>query len=202
MKIKSLVLIVITALLVVNFSSCNSLENLTNSSMKLILHRLQGLEADGTTETDVALSDVMLSDGTVINDNALAFFTAVPLDPTATTFSAYQNTIIDQIDIEYSRGDRSNPIPGVDVPFPFSQKTHFLLEAGEEAAESMSFIIVPHYAKSESPLVELVNAGQEFVLKLEAKITFYSKDVAGNRLEPVVGYLSIWCANFADDTGN
>ncbi|MCP5050172.1 MAG: hypothetical protein GY940_23605 [bacterium] len=196
MKIKSLLVIIIVAVMVANFSSCNAFENLTKSSVKFILHSLVGLDSSDT-ETDVVLSDVIDDTGGVTNDNATASFSAVGLDPFATDFTSYQNVIIDQIDIVYTRGDLPNAVQGRDVPFAFSQKCHLLVETGSVALSSLTFIVVPHFAKAESPLVDLVNLGQEFVLKMEAQITFYGKDVEGNRLDPVIGTISIWFANYS-----
>jgi hypothetical protein len=194
MKIKSLLFITLLTVLLIGLTSCNKLENLSNSGSKLVLWSLNGVDSSGESVSTL-LSDVLLL-GSVFNDNGVATVTASLLDPTQTESTFYQNVIIDQIDIQYSRSDGLN-IEGIDVPYGFSQKVHFQVEVGASASE-LSFIIVQHNAKLESPLVELVNLGQEHILKLEAAVTFHSKDMAGNRLEPVVGYLSIWCSNFAD----
>lgn len=198
MKIKSLLIFTVLVVLLLQFSNCNKLENLTNSGTKLILWSLMGEDSEGNPTT-LVLSDVV-TNGSVFNDPASASFTSVLLDPTKiekddSTF--YQNVIIDQIDIEFSRTDGLN-VEGKDVPYTFSQKTHLVVETGEAEPVSLGFILMQHNAKSESPLIELVNLGQEHVLKLEAKITFYARDIGGYRLEPAVGYVSVWCANFGD----
>jgi len=198
MKIKSLLVFTVLAIIMFQLSSCNSLENLTNSSAKLILWNIQGEDASGES-TSIVLSDVVIG-GSVFNDNATAQLTSVLLDPlnTATDGATYyQDVIIDQVDIEYSRADGFN-VQGKDVPYTFSQKVSQLVETNSTTPTELPFILVSHNAKSESPLVELTNLGQEHILKLEAKITFYAKDLAGNRLAPVSGTLSIWCANFGD----
>jgi hypothetical protein len=88
-------------------------------------------------------------------------------------------------------------VQGVDVPFSFSQKVNLLIEVGK--SEDLGFVVIQHVAKLESPLIELRTwTNQEKVLKLEAKVTVYARDVAGNRLEPVSGTISIWCSNFSD----
>lgn len=86
---------------------------------------------------------------------------------------------------------------GVDIPFSFSQKVHVVVPIAETV--DLPFILVQHNAKLESPLVELINLSQEKILKLEVKCTFHSIDVAGYRLEPTVGTISVWCANFGDE---
>jgi hypothetical protein len=63
----------------------------------------------------------------------------------------------------------------------------------------LPFVLVQHVAKLESPLVELINISQEKILKMEAICTFYGKDVGGHRIAPVVGRVSVWFANFADE---
>jgi len=198
MKIKSLLFITILSVLLLPSISCNELENLTNSGSKLVLWDITGEDSEGNATT-IILSDVMLN-GSVFNDNATANFTAVLLDPTKTSgadSTFYQDIVIDQIDISYTRSDGLN-IEGVDVPYSFSQQAHFQVECGELAPSALSFILIQHNAKIESPLVELVNLGQEHILKLEATITFHGKDVAGNRVEPATGHISVWCSNFAD----
>ncbi len=198
MKIKSLLLGILLCVLLLGFSGCNKLENVTNSSVKLILWSLTGVDKDGADTTTI-LSDV-LTKGSIFNDNVTGTFTSVLLDPTkvgASDSTFYQHVIIDQVDVKFTRADGLN-IEGVDVPYGFSQKVYLTLDTGETTESSLSFILIQHNAKLESPLVELVNLGQEHVLKLEAKITFYARDLAGNRLEPAVGSISIWCSNFAD----
>ena len=40
---------------------------------------------------------------------------------------------------------------------------------------------------------------QEF-LELVAKVTLHGKDLGGHRVNPVSGYITVWCGNFADST--
>lgn len=202
MKGKSLLIIILAVFTLLHFNGCNKLENLTNSGSKLILWSLHGLDEDDQP-TSIVLSDVLVQTDegtTVLNDNAEASFTAVLLDPSksgASDTTFYQNVIVDQVDVEFSRTDGLN-VEGKDVPYSFSQKVASGVTTNATAPTSVAFILIQHNAKSESPLVELVNLGQEHVLKLEAKCTFYSRDQAGYRLEPVVGYISVWCANYGN----
>ncbi len=199
MKIKYLILITFLVVLLVNFTGCNKLENLTKSSSKLILWSIIGLSAEGDATT-VVLSDVLI-EGSVFEDIGTASFTAVLLDPAPSEdrgVGFYEHVIIDQVDITYSRSDMSNAVPGKDIPFSFTGKVHFVVTTGELNPASLSFTLVQHVAKLESPLVELSNLGQEHVLKLEATITFHAKDMAGRRLEPAIGTISIWFSNFSD----
>lgn len=202
MKVKSLLIIILAVFTLLHFSGCNKFENLTNSGSKLILWSLHGIDEDDQP-TSIVLSDVVVQTDegtTVLNDNAEASFTAVLLDPTKTgsadaTF--YQHVIIDQVDIEFTRADGLN-VEGKDVPYSFSQKLASGVTTNATAPTPVAFILIQHNAKMESPLVELTNFGQEHILKLEAKCTFHARDQAGYRLEPVVGYISVWCGNFGN----
>ena len=62
----------------------------------------------------------------------------------------------------------------------------------------VAFTIVRHSAKLEPPLRDLKEWGEEKILQLIAKITVYGTDGAGKAVEPAVGYVTVWCANFAD----
>ena len=63
---------------------------------------------------------------------------------------------------------------------------------------TFNLTVITHDAKMESPLIELRDIVQEKVLALNATLTFYAKDMAGKRLEPVSRTVIIYCANFAD----
>ena len=196
MKTKYLILLILAGLLFFN-SSCNSLENLTTSSSKIILTAVTGNDLDGNEGSTTVFSDVVCG-STIINDAGVLAIMAVPLNPMQDDSTFYQDVIVDQIDVEYSRTEDGRNVQGVDVPFSFSQRVNYSVEIG--GSIDLGFVLVQHVAKLESPLVELRTwTNQEKVLKLEAKITVYARDVAGNRLEPVTGTISIWCANFADD---
>jgi len=61
------------------------------------------------------------------------------------------------------------------------------------------FVLIRHDAKLEAPLFALREVGnQGAVLQLVAKVTVHGKDLGGHRVAPVSGYISVWCANFAD----
>jgi len=203
MKIKSLLISVSAAVMLIStafyFSGCNKLENMTTSSSKLVVDLITGKDLLGNEESTTVFSDVITTSGTVYNDAATATLSNEILDPNKTTGTFYQDIIVDQIDIEYSRSDRSDSqnLQGVDVPYSFSQKVNARVPTGETI--TLGFVLVQHVAKIESPLVEMIGFGQEHVLKLEAKITFHGKDIAGRRVEPAVGYISLWCANFGDE---
>jgi hypothetical protein len=194
MRVKLLIIISLIVLLI-PFPGCNKLENVTDSGSKLIVVSITGTDLEGNDGSTTIFSDVVTGGG-VFNDNGTATLTATLLDPLQGDSTFYQDIIVDQIDIEYTRTDISNATEGVDVPFGFSQRVYTRVVIGETV--ELPFVLVQHVAKLESPLVELISLGQEKILKMEARCTLYGKDVAGYRIEPVVASVSVWFADFAD----
>jgi hypothetical protein len=175
-------------------------ENVTNSAARLIVDLITGKDLDGNEGSTTVFSDVVTSSGSIFNDTAEATLRVELINPDAEDSSYYTDVIVYQVDVEYSRTDMDNPVQGKDVPYSFSQKVNSAVKVG--TTTTLSFIIVQHNAKTESPLVELTSPwNQEHVLKMEAKCTFHSKDLAENRLAPISGTISIWFANFADSEG-
>lgn len=194
MRPLKILLIVSAAALLLVMGGCNALENETTSSSVMIIGAITGSDISGQGGSFIAFSDV-LTGGGIINDNGVASLSMMLIDPGAPGATYYQQIIVDQIDIHYTRSDGLNEA-GRDVPYPFSQATYVMLEMG--AFTELPFILIQHTAKLESPLVDLVDDGQENVLKLEAHITFHGHDVGGHRVQPQTGTISVYCANFAD----
>lgn len=193
---KKVSLVIVMIVLVLHFSGCNKIENFGNSGSMLILNSIMGTDLTQNAST-ISFSDV-LTNGSVFDDKGTIQVQGALLNPDQTTTStAYQDIMVDQIDIEYSRADGLN-VQGKDVPYSFSQKVAVKVILGKTA--DITFDLVQHNAKTEPPLVGLIDLGQAHVLKLEAKVTIYGVDVAGYRVKPIVGYISVWCANFADPT--
>ncbi|MCK5220726.1 MAG: hypothetical protein KAR14_04035, partial [Candidatus Aminicenantes bacterium] len=192
------ILLILTIMIFLVFPSCNKLENETTSSSAILINSITGNDLDGTEGSTTIFIDVVQvnDDGsmTIYNDNGVAELIAVLLDPMLEPGEStyYQNVIIDQIDIEYTRADGLNN-EGEDVIYSFSQKVTRMINIGETAV--IPFVLVQHVAKLESPLVELIGLGHEYVLKLEAKITFHGKDVGGHRIAPAIGAVSVWISN-------
>lgn len=192
---KKTILIALT-LFVMVMTACNKVENITNSGSKLIIVGIMGKDLKDTDST-TAFSDV-ITKGSIFNDNAKIMLMAQPLDPLVDEPSYYYNILVDQVDIEYTRNDGQS-VQGVHVPYAYSQKVSWLVEAGKTST-SFACVVIRHAAKMESPLVELRAGDKNTVLQLTAKITLHGTDSAGKRVTPVVGYLTIWCADFADPT--
>lgn len=196
MRIKLILIAIVLTVILLNFPACNQLENLTESASALIVTTITGKDLEGNMDSTTIFSDVITSNGSIFNDNATATLTAVLLDPEAESSTFYQDIIVDLIDVAYYRSDIPDAQQGVDVPFAFSQAVYARVVIGETV--ELPFVLVQHVAKSESPLVELISGGQEKVLKMEVRCTFHGKDVAGNRIAPVVGRVSVWFSDFAD----
>jgi len=204
MKGKSLSLVLILGIIgifvfVIGFTGgCNKFENKSNSSLRLVVITITGASLEGELGSYTVFSDVITSSGSIINDIATATLRADLLNPQPIEIPThYQNVIVDQIDVSYSRTDGLN-VEGRDVPYSFSQKVNETITAGGSLV--LDFVIVQHNAKAESPLVELSNyPNQEHVLKMEVHITIHSRDTGGSRLAPAYGSISIWFGNFADD---
>ncbi len=178
-------------------SGCSQRESETQGASKLIVMTITGTNLQGSIGSSIIYSDVISSTGSISDDSLSVDLTAEPMYPYLQTieYTWYQDIILDQVDIEFTRADGLSR-EGIDVPFSFSQQVYARVALG--SLTTVSIVIVSHNAKSESPLIELVNHGQEHILKLEARITFHSKDLGGSRLEPVVAGVSVWCSNFAD----
>jgi hypothetical protein len=179
-------------------SGCTKTGNSHQGASKLVIVSITGTDLEGAVDSNIIYSDVITTSGSIYDDHLIAVCRVYPLYPyqLTTTLSWYQDIVVDQIDVEFTRADGLNR-QGIDVPYAFSQQVFERVSMA--GASEIDFVIVSHNAKSESPLIELAAGGQEHTLKLEARITFHSKDLAGNRLEPVVSGLSVWCSNFADN---
>ncbi|MCP5103297.1 MAG: hypothetical protein GY950_07960 [bacterium] len=196
-----LILLTVSGILILSLAGmtgCNSVENLSNSNTRLIVDFVTGTDLAGAEGATTVFSDVLIN-GSIINDNAMATLRAELINPLETVSTYYQELIVDQVDISYSRTDRPNAREGVDIPFGFSQKVNARVSVGQTT--DLSFVVVQQTAKLESPLVELVNLGQEIVLRMEVHMTFYARDLADNRVTPVKASISIWFSNFADAEG-
>ncbi len=192
---KTTTLLLCLALGVLFFNGCNAVENGTTSGTRLYVQSITGTGLDGKPGSNVIYSDVMQNGGGVINDVVLVSVDAVLMDPNQVTPTNYQNVIIDQIDIHYTRADGLN-VEGKDVPRSYSLTTSQMVMVADPTT-SFNVEIMRHNAKLEAPLVQFADAGSG-TLKLEAHLTIHSKDTAGKRLAPVKASVSIECANFAD----
>jgi hypothetical protein len=194
MKLKILALLIA----VLALASCNAVENDSTSASMLQIKSLTGNDLQGKEGSTTVFSDVVTTSGSIINDNGVAEMIAVTLDPLYSannTITPYMDVLVDQIDVEFRRTDGRN-VEGVDVPYSFNQPMSMLVSF--DAAVKIPFILIRHEAKREAPLLRLRENFE--VLQLVAVVTIHGKDLGGHRVAPVTGYVSVWCANFADST--
>jgi hypothetical protein len=132
---------------------------------------------------------------TVFNDTGTAVLRAPLKDigATAPLAATTNNEVtINRVHIDYVRADGRNT-PGVDVPFAFDGAATGTIPAG--GTLSLSFELVRHAAKEESPLVQLRTASN--VITTIGKVTFYGVDRVGNNVS-VTGQIAIEFGNFGD----
>jgi hypothetical protein len=184
MRIPSLIGLAALVAVITATASCGDVVRSNDSSVMLVVN---SLTADGS---NVLLSDVLVG-GTVFNDPGLATL-GVIMKNVAIGPTTNNNVTISRYHVHYRRADGRNT-PGVDVPFGFDGAATVTIPAGGNG--SVSFELVRHVAKKESPLVQLLNEIR--VINVIAEVTFYGRDQAGNDVS-VVGAMQIDFANFGD----
>ena len=171
--------------------SCGDVVRQGRSPMYLTLDSLQASPGGGTaTPSSVLLSDVQRIDATgptTFNDMGSATFNVVAKDVGVAPTSNNEVTIT-RYHVSFRRADGRN-IPGVDVPYAFDGAVTALVPA------TVSFELVRHVAKMESPLVQLVNS--RAIITTFADVTFYGKDRVGNDIS-VTGTIQVDFGNFSD----
>ena len=193
MKLKIFALLIA----VLALASCNAVENDSTSGTMLQIVSLTGKDLEGNEGSTTVFSDVV-TNGSIINDNCVAELQAKPLDPLLDikNVTPYMDVLVDQIDVEFRRTDGRN-VEGVDVPYRFTQPMSMLVSFSDTV--KIPFVVIRHVAKMEAPLLALREVpSREFVLQLVAVVTIHGKDIGGHRVAPVTGYVTVWCANFAD----
>jgi len=196
MKLKIFGLIIVMLAL----SGCDSCSDVGTSGTMLQIVSLTGNDQEGTDGSTTVFSDVITM-GSIFNDNGVAEVIAVPVDVSLSgdDLTPYMDVLVDQIDVRFERTDGKN-VEGVDVPYHFSQPLSMNVSFGETT--KIPFVLIRHDAKLEAPLLALREfPSSEIVLQLVAIVTIHGKDLGGHRITPVTGYVSVWCANFADPEG-
>jgi hypothetical protein len=127
---------------------------------------------------------------TVFSDSGQVTLSLAMKDQAIAPTSNNQVTIT-RYHIDYTRADGRNR-PGVDVPYPFDG---VITGTVAGAATTLSFEMVRHVAKGESPLVQLIQNPQ--IISSIARVTFYGRDAVGNDVS-VSGSLLIEFGDFGD----
>ena len=188
-----LILAVLPSLLVL--TSCNPLEDESQSSTLLIVESLMGRDATGTAASYLQ-SDVVTSGGIIFADAATATLRASFLDPAPILKpSGYSDIILDRYIVSYFRSDGRSRV-GVDVPYSFEGALTQVVKVN--ATTTFSFVIVREVAKLEAPLISLAKGGVgEGVIEMTARVDFYGHDLTNNKVT-ATGYLTVFFANYAD----
>ena len=186
--------------------SCGDAVTQSKSPMLLVVNTLEGAPTGGhgaNTFTGSLLSDVVVLTtspdpcstsnpcATVYNDLGRVTLASVPKNISIAPTSNNQVTI-NRYHVDFIRADGHNT-PGVDVPFPFDgSATGTIPETG---TLTLTFELVRHTAKEESPLAQL--ASNPNILHTIARVTFYGQDLVGNAIS-VTGSMSVDFGNFGD----
>ena len=128
---------------------------------------------------------------TIFNDSGQVTMHLVPKDFLIEPTSNNQVTLT-RYHVAYRRADGRNT-PGLDVPFGFDgAATGTVPPSG---TFTLSFELVRHVAKQESPLAQLALSPN--VINTIADVTFYGTDLVGNAVS-ATGSMSIEFGNFGD----
>jgi hypothetical protein len=131
---------------------------------------------------------------TIFNDLGQVVLRVVPKDignaAVAAAPSTNNEVTINRFRVVYKRADGRNT-PGVDVPFAFDGAATGTIQIGAQL--TLAFELVRHAAKTEAPLIALVN--NPTVITTIADVTFYGEDRVGNEVA-VTGSIQIDFANF------
>lgn len=197
--------------LLVATASCGDVVRTGRSPVMLVMNLLQGAPTGGHgagTFTGTLFSDVIVlvtspapctptsPCPSIFADVGSVQLTAVMKDvgsPQLTTTPTTNNQVtVNRIHVKYVRADGRN-VQGVDVPYEFDGAATGTVGVG--GTLSLTFELVRHAAKEESPLVQLINSPS--VITTIAQVTFYGKDQVGNDVS-VSGNIQIDFGNFGD----
>lgn len=194
------------AALVLATTSCGDVVRQGRAPVFLVINSLTGAPGGGhgaNTFTGTLFSDVQVlltspapctpasPCPTVFPDSGQVIISMAPKDSTVAPTTNNQVTIT-RYHVQYTRADGRNT-PGVDVPYPFDGAVTATVSGAGTA--TITFEMVRHVAKEESPLVQLIQNPQ--IISTIANVTFYGRDVTGNDLS-VTGSITIEFGNFGD----
>jgi hypothetical protein len=179
--------------------SCGSVVRDGRSPVIVTVRSLSG----GSPASNPVLSDVVVNRTspapcsstspcpTIVNDAGTATL-AVTMKNTTVGPTVNNQVTINRYHVEFVRADGRNT-PGVDVPYAFDGGATASIAAGSTGA--VTFDLVRHTAKQESPLAQLV-VSSNFISTI-ATVTFYGTDAVGNVVS-ASGQMSITFGNFGD----
>lgn len=187
--------------------SCGDLVRQGRAPVYLVIDTLQGVSGgaaagtpSGTLQSDVltivtspAPCSTSAPCPTVFSDNGRVVFHVDVKDITSVTTPTSNNQVtINRYRVAYKRSDGRNT-PGVDVPYGFDGAVTGTVPVSGTLL--MSFELVRHTSKMESPLVQLITSPS--VISTIADVTFYGRDQVGNEVT-VTGSILVDFGNFGD----
>jgi hypothetical protein len=193
------------AIVGVTAAGCGNVVRQGRSPVILVVDSLQAATGGVTTGnfSTTLLSDVIFNVTspapcapatpcpTVFDDPGRATFHLESKDLTVAPSSNNQVTLT-RVRISYRRADGRNT-PGVDIPYAFDQAV--TLTVPPSGVASVSFEMVRHVSKEESPLVQLI--ANPNIIHAIADVTFYGTDLVGNDIS-TTSAISIEFGNFGD----
>jgi hypothetical protein len=155
-------------LVVLVTASCGDVVRSNDSPVMLTVDSLTAGDGNTFNSDVIGASSVIFNDiGSATLGVIMKDFTIAPTTNNDVTISRYR--------VEYRRADGRNT-PGVDVPYPFDGALTQKVPANGTA--QVSFELVRHVAKKESPLVQLRTNPNR--LSAITDVTFYGTDQVGN----------------------
>lgn len=186
--------VALAALLVA--TSCNPIENATQSAQLLTVMSVMGVDQGGKPASWLASDVVDTSKGIelVSSDSASATVRNTPLDtnPVGGT-SQWGDVQMTRYVVTFSRPNGASQ-PGVDVPFPIEGALNVTIPVNGEV--TFGFLIVPYTAKLDPPLIQLKGGGDQ--IEVIAKIEFFGHDLSTRDVK-TTGYLTIFFSDWYNE---
>jgi hypothetical protein len=180
-------LIAATALTV---TSCGDVIRESQSPVYLVMDSLLGSSGGDSPFTAPLLSDVV-TNSSIANDVGRAVLRIAPKDISIAP-SPNNAVTITRYRVTYTRSDGRNT-PGTEVPYPFDGAVTGTVPPG--GSTTLTFELVRHAAKKESPLVQLTSGST--VITTIAEVVFFGRDQVGNEIA-VSGLIQVNFGNFGD----
>jgi hypothetical protein len=187
--------------------ACSDLVRQGRSSSYLVIDLLQARRGaaqpgspGGTLQSDVltlvtspAPCTTTAPCPTVFNDTGVVTLRLSPKNVDGSFAPSPNNDVtVTRYRVSFRRSD-GRDTPGIDLPYGFDGAITGTVQIGSPL--QLSFELVRHTSKQESPLVQLINSPT--IISTIADVTFFGRDQVGNEIS-VAGSISIDFGNFGD----
>lgn len=125
-------------------------------------------------------SDVKDTSGSVFDDIVTVTVRNLPKDPNISQSMNFNDVVLERYEVKYVRSD-GRSVEGVDVPYRITGNLTQLVTANDSAG--VTFTVVRHQAKSEPPLVNLVNGGGMQIVTMFAEMTLFGHTTTGKAVQ-------------------